>query len=201
MTKPAAAASPAGLPEDREMLFAYRQWLHHEGRLLGDELFPELGKDADRFIPETFARHFQFPLDQPWTDVQKPSARARAVLEVVGAISPQPAAIEDLAAAEFEPWPKDTEQIPDNANLTGRVENCIVTLRIAWKAMQRSKPELVTMFRSMDEKIARELISDFVSSIGWLKHFVGILEAAETLLLSAGAVIELEERAAEAARG
>lgn len=197
MTKPTAAANVAGLPENREMLFAYRQWLHHEGRLLGDELFPELGKDADRFIPETFARHFHFPLDQLWTDVQKPSERARAVLEMVGAIPPHPASVEDLAAAEFEPWPKNGGELPTNAEMTGRIENCIATLRIAWRVMHSTKADLVTMFRTIDDDIGGKMMEDFISSIDWLKHFVSILEAAETRLLSAGAVLELEDQHAE----
>lgn len=86
MTKPTAAANADGLPDGSEILFAYRQWLHHEGRLLGDELFPELGKDAGRLIPETFAGSFHFPSGRDWRDVPKPSTRAAVVLAAVGVL-------------------------------------------------------------------------------------------------------------------
>ena len=70
---------------DRPTLEAYRQWLHLEGRILGMELYPELGDDADRYIPErTAARHFHFPPGQDWRAVPKPSTRARLVLATVG---------------------------------------------------------------------------------------------------------------------
>lgn len=86
MTKPTAAANADGLPADRSILEAYRQWLHHEGRLLGEELYPDLGDYADRFIPETFASRFHFPDGSDWRDVPKPSTRAAAVLTAVGVI-------------------------------------------------------------------------------------------------------------------
>lgn len=197
MTKPTAAANAAGLPEDRAILFAYRQWLKHEGDILGEELFPELGQDASRFIPETFARHFHFPLDRPWTEVEKPSTRARTILEAVGAMPKDVASIECLAETEFEPWDKGGCEFPSNEKLVSYMEASIVSLCFAWKIAHSPKAEIVKALKTLGEDLGARMKDDFISSIDWMASAIILLEAAEARLLCAGAVIELEERDAE----
>lgn len=84
----ALIGSPSGVaaPPSQADLFAYREWLDTEGRLLGRELFPEMGRDAFRYVPQnTAARDFHWPVPcTDWRKVPQPSTRARLVLATVG---------------------------------------------------------------------------------------------------------------------
>lgn len=86
---------------DRNILETYRQWLHNESRLLGVELYPELGTDAPRYVPETTAAEFHFPTCGDWRDVPKPSTRAELVLRAVGAL---PGATNETTAKARIAW-------------------------------------------------------------------------------------------------
>ncbi|MCP4559709.1 MAG: hypothetical protein GY873_20515 [Bosea sp.] len=109
------------------------------------------------------------------------------------------ASIEDLAEAEFEPWIEAAGDSPDSEKLDEQMRACIVTLRIAWRVMHSKKASLVTMFRTIDDELGASMKDDFISSIDWLKGALKLLDAAEVRLLSAGAVVELEARAAASA--
>lgn len=95
MSRNTAPANAGGMPTERQILEAYRQWLHHEARLLGMELYPDMPPaDAARWVPEgTLASGFHFPEftgEQPgrtWRDVPPPSTRAEMVLRAVGVLS------------------------------------------------------------------------------------------------------------------
>ncbi|MFG1341860.1 hypothetical protein [Xanthobacter autotrophicus] len=76
---------PAPRPATRAELEAYREWLHMEGRIIGYELFPELGEDADRYIPASGGHGLHFPPYVSWRDMPQPSTRAVNVLTAVGA--------------------------------------------------------------------------------------------------------------------
>ncbi|MGN6549253.1 MAG: hypothetical protein ACTHJ3_05100 [Pararhizobium sp.] len=81
-----AEYAAGGTDCDVGILESYREWLHYEGRLCGMELYPELGADADRFIPRTDIFKFHFPMDKDWRSVARPSSRAELVLKAVGAL-------------------------------------------------------------------------------------------------------------------
>ncbi|WP_185982844.1 hypothetical protein [Aureimonas mangrovi] len=69
---------------EREIAYAYMQWLHMEKRLLSAQLWPGI-RDADDAIPHnTEAQSFHFPDDRPWNEAPMPSTRAEIVLRFVG---------------------------------------------------------------------------------------------------------------------
>lgn len=73
---------------DRETLLRrYNAWLHMERRMLSMEAYPELGGDAEDFIPndrEACAFHFPPAFNGDWRKAPKPSTRAALVLGTVG---------------------------------------------------------------------------------------------------------------------
>ncbi|GLK71273.1 hypothetical protein KHC23_10900 [Ancylobacter dichloromethanicus] len=92
MSRNTAPANAGGMPTEREILEAYREWLHFEAHLLGVELYPSLPPaNAARWVPQgTFAAGFHFPESgadgRTWRDVPKPSTRAEMVLRAVGVL-------------------------------------------------------------------------------------------------------------------
>ncbi|WP_156026363.1 hypothetical protein [Xanthobacter sp. 91] len=78
--------APVERPATRMELEAYREWLFMEGRLLGMELYPEMGDDADRVVPcNTGAGELHLPPCGSWRKIAKPSSRAVRILTAVGA--------------------------------------------------------------------------------------------------------------------
>ncbi len=70
---------------DRRALEAYAEWLYMERRLLAIELYPELGKDAVRFVPQgTAAATFHFPVGRDWRSEAQPSSRAEQIMDLLG---------------------------------------------------------------------------------------------------------------------
>lgn len=91
---------PEERPATRAELHAYRAWLDMEGQLLGQELYPELGEDAGRFVlTSTGVRALHLPDDG--SVPPKPSSRAVRVLSAAGAnfaeIARRGAKIEELS--------------------------------------------------------------------------------------------------------
>ena len=81
-----AFTAPVERPATRAEMEAYREWLFMEGRLLGMELYPEMGDDADRVIPcNTGAGELHLPPCGSWRKIAKPSSRAVRILTAVGA--------------------------------------------------------------------------------------------------------------------
>ncbi|MEP9368678.1 hypothetical protein [Xanthobacter sp. VNH20] len=77
---------PAPRTATRAELEAYNEWLHMERRLLAAELYPELGYDAERFVPVgTGAEELHLPQGVNWAAMPSPSTRAIPVLMAVGA--------------------------------------------------------------------------------------------------------------------
>ena len=81
-----AFTAPVERPATRAEMEAYREWLAMEGRLLGMELYPEMGDDADRVIPcNTGTGEIHLPPCGSWRKIAKPSSRAVRILTAVGA--------------------------------------------------------------------------------------------------------------------
>ncbi len=81
-----AFTAPVERPATRAEMEAYREWLAMEGRLLGMELYPEMGDDADRVIPcNTGTGELHLPPCGSWRKKAKPSSRAVRILTAVGA--------------------------------------------------------------------------------------------------------------------
>ena len=84
---PEAAPAAAEVAPDRRAVAAYKEWLHMETRLLGMEMYPEMGADSERFTPVgTAAHHYHFPSGAmaTWRDLPQPTSRAEAMCRVLG---------------------------------------------------------------------------------------------------------------------
>jgi hypothetical protein len=81
------------IPSDREILEACCEWLHVEKRLLCVELCPENGEAATMLSPcAMLGPDVRNVLGQTWRTSSQPSARAGAVLEMVGLLPRERAA-------------------------------------------------------------------------------------------------------------
>lgn len=126
----------------------------------------------------------------------KPTAAANAA--GLPASESEPVSVEELAATEFDPWDKGGGEFPSNEKLVADMQASIISLRFAWKIVHSPKAEIVTTLKTLGEDLGTRMKDDFIASISWMTSAVSLLEAAEARLLCAGAVIELEERDAEA---
>ncbi|MGU3496378.1 hypothetical protein ACLBXM_20250 [Xanthobacteraceae bacterium A53D] len=78
--------APGSSQATRAQLEAYRAWLAHESAMLAQELYPELGSRAHRYIPaSTGVEELHFPLGAQPKPVAPPSSRALTVLAMAGA--------------------------------------------------------------------------------------------------------------------
>ncbi len=186
------SAADGGLPSDHSILEAYRQWLHYEARLCAMELYPELGTEAEGFIPETFAASFHFPQAKHWNEVPKPSTRAQAVLQAVGVLPEDtPATEAQWASMEFEPWEHEPgEWVPPSNQEWAELANPhLISIRMAWITLYKRKSELMDVIDRMDSDTGVTFLESLDSTAQFFKGILMILEAAETRFLCAGAAV------------
>lgn len=84
---PSRAASSSVEAPPHAALEAYAAWLHMERRILCHELWPHMGSAAEHFVWADNAGynwHFTGRGNLKWNEGQQPSARAAAVLDLVG---------------------------------------------------------------------------------------------------------------------
>lgn len=103
----------------------------------------------------------------------------------------QKATLEDYAAASFDPWQhsEDEWKPPSNTEWAELANPYLVTMRIAWLTMHKSKDELITMLDGMDEDIGSKMMNSFADTHNFFKGAVALLEGAEARILSAGAAL------------
>lgn len=80
-------AGAAPLTTDRRALEAYASWLHMERRLICLELYPHMGRHAEKFVfggNAGFDWHFSGRGDLNWDEGPQPSSRAATILDLVG---------------------------------------------------------------------------------------------------------------------
>ncbi|MCV9935890.1 hypothetical protein OIU35_05905 [Boseaceae bacterium BT-24-1] len=177
---------------NRAVLEAYRQWLHYEARFCAMELYPELGARAERYIPETFASNFHFPPAKDWREVAKPSTRALTVLQAVGLLPEDPPATEDQwASMEFEPWKHEPGEWgpPSNKEWADMTNPYLISIRLAWITLYKTKPELIDIIDRMESEVGIEFLESIEATLQFFKGIVMILEAAEVRFLCAGATL------------
>jgi len=93
--------------------------------------------------------------------------------------------LEEMAAAEFEPWKhrKDGWRVPSNEEWMLFCDRVLPTLRIAWVTMFKTKAELETISRELDDDDTFEAMG---KAIGEAR---AAFEGFATVLAGAGARI------------
>lgn len=143
------AASTAKSPD--AALHAYAAWLHMERRILCMEIWPHLGTVAEKVVWADnvgFDWHFSGRGGQTWDEGPQPSARAQAVLDLVGVDWRQPREglglrHEDNGERPALPtnWPQNTDP------LVAMADEAIA----AYKRFEECLPDLTAPERTMAE--------------------------------------------------
>lgn len=102
------------------------------------------------------------------------------------------ATISEYAALEFEAWEHEEGdwEPPNNEEWNGLVNPHLVIIRAAWRALHRTKPELIV---TAEKLIADDMLEGFVDrlseSANYFKGLAMILETAEARMIGATSVI------------
>ena len=107
---------------------------------------------------------------------------------------------QQLAAMTFEPWKHEPDEWkpPSNEQWARLANPYLVSVRMAWLTLYKTKPELVEMIEGMDrEGIFERYGNGIRDSIDFFKTFLVVLEAAEARIICAGLSIPDDEDAAE----
>ncbi len=105
---------------------------------------------------------------------------------------------QQLAAITFELWKHEPDEWtpPSNEQWARLANPYLVSVRMAWLTLYKTKPELVAMIEGMDrEGIFIPYGNGIRDSIDFFKAFLVVLEAAEARIICAGLSIEDEEDA------
>jgi hypothetical protein len=110
-------------------------------------------------------------------------------------VDEKPATAEERAAIDFKPWVHaDDEWTPPTEEEWREVAKThLVTVRLAWHALYKTKAEMVTINREMDEELGRQLMEAFRTAIHFFESTAKILSLAETRIICAGSVVEIEQ--------
>jgi hypothetical protein len=109
----------------------------------------------------------------------------------------KPATAEQWAAIDFEPWTHAADEWtpPTNVEWHEIGENHLVTVRLAWALLYRTKDQLVEGLRELGEKDVNRMMDDFMSATHFFESTAKILNLAQTRIICAGTVIEVEDGA------
>jgi hypothetical protein len=113
-------------------------------------------------------------------------------------VQDHPMTAAECAAMNFEPWsPEDLEvcKPPSNSEWNRMTHPHLVTLRIAWLTLAKTKPELVEMMRKLGEndEAGCAMMDGFIAAIDFFKQVLMMLEKAEARIICAGSVIEVDD--------
>ncbi|SDU42320.1 hypothetical protein [Stappia sp. ES.058] len=103
---------------------------------------------------------------------------------------------EDFAAMDFEPWQHEPDEWkpPSNEEWARLANPYLVSVRMAWLTLFKTKPELMEMIAGMDREGIFELYGNGIrDSIDFFKAFLAVLEAAEARIICAGLSLGDEE--------
>ncbi|MBN9241920.1 MAG: hypothetical protein J0I98_03920 [Mesorhizobium sp.] len=107
---------------------------------------------------------------------------------------------EQLAAITFEPWKHEPDEWkpPSNEQWARLANPYLVSVRMAWLTLYKTKPELVEMIQGMDRDGIFEPYGNGIrDSIDFFKPILVVLEAAEARIICAGLSIPDDEDDAE----
>ncbi len=121
-----------------------------------------------------------------------------ASVPAVGGAVPADMTDEQLAAMTFEPWKHEPDEWkpPSNEQWARLANPYLVSVRMAWLTLYKTKPELVEMIQGMDRDGIFEPYGNGIrDSIDFFKAFLVVLEAAEARIICAGLSIPDDEDA------
>ena len=102
-----------------------------------------------------------------------------------------------MAGLEFAPLKVDasTWRPPTNVEWTALANPHLISVRLAWLTLQKSKDELVGISEEHGDKALMELVEQIGQSADWFNGLRQVQEAAECRLMCALAARTLDDRA------
>ncbi|MEM1287116.1 MAG: hypothetical protein AAGH60_02065 [Pseudomonadota bacterium] len=100
---------------------------------------------------------------------------------------------EEWAAMDFEPWTHaDDEWVPPtNVEWAELANPHLVTIRLAWTTMYKTKPELMEIVEGLGEDgVLPGLMESMQGSIDYFTGVLAILEGAQARIIVAGMSVE-----------
>ncbi len=106
----------------------------------------------------------------------------------------EPASIDAMAALEFEPWQRHAGEWtpPSNAEWASLANPHLVTLRLAWLTLHKSKDELIGVANQLGDEALMDLVDQIGQSADWFKGFHELLSSAECRIMCAYATASME---------
>lgn len=105
--------------------------------------------------------------------------------------TPTPSPVQDeidaVARFDFQPWTHhDIEWTPpSNAEWTSLANPHLISLRLAWLTLHKSKPELIAIADQLGDDGVMELIAGIGRTTDWFKSLHEVMLAAECRIMSA----------------
>jgi hypothetical protein len=99
---------------------------------------------------------------------------------------------EEMAAATFEPWQrhKDGWRVPSNEEWMMFGEGVLPTVRIAWGTLLKTKAELETITRKLDDDTLIATCNAIVEARAAFEGFASVLAGAASRMMCAAASAE-----------
>jgi hypothetical protein len=107
---------------------------------------------------------------------------------------------EQWAAVNFEPWqhePNEWEP-PSNAEWSSFAAQLLPYVRMAWISLFKTKAELETMAKTLDEEPFEEMVEGISNSKKFFEEYVTILQTAEARIFSAATAVIMAEKTTSA---
>jgi formylglycine-generating enzyme required for sulfatase activity len=101
--------------------------------------------------------------------------------------------IEALAALNFDRWETDVTgwSPPTNLEWSRLANPHLVSVRLAWVTLQKSKEELIEVAEELGDQALMELVSQIGQSADWFRGLHKMLECAETRIMCAYAALNV----------
>ena len=101
--------------------------------------------------------------------------------------SDTPATVDELAAVAFEPWRHSEAewQPPSSAQWAELANPHLISVRLAWLTVHKTKDELVAMADTLGDGGVAELVAQIGWSADWFKGMHELLSAAEWRIMCA----------------
>jgi hypothetical protein len=117
--------------------------------------------------------------------------------EIIEIFDRKPATAEQWAATDFEAWTHADDEWtpPTNEEWRQIAKTHLVTVRLAWALLYRTKAQLVEGLRELGDEDVNRMMSDFMSALHFFESTAKILKLAETRIICAGTVLEVEDGA------
>lgn len=136
------------------------------------------GPEATGIAPDPVARNPREKDQNMTTDSMAPAA---------------PATVEELAALDFTQWQRSPDEWtpPSNEEWADLANPNLVTVRVAWMVMHKTKAELITMLEEIEDDLGDDMFDRLQHTSDFFRGMLAVSEGALMRLCSAGASLEL----------